>query len=107
MNADPADLATAERLRMQFGIPADVAYRSQTCRRLATVRTRFGRLHTGSLVQDKTIDHGWVNDGRRTHYGRIVANHGTVWPDGEQHAEPDGIAGAPYVPPPTDWKYVA
>jgi hypothetical protein len=106
---DPADRATIMRIQAQFGLDFETAYRSQTCRRLATVRTRFGRRYTGSLTQHGGGGFGWVRtvDGS-SHFGRVIANHGTVWPDGRHESERDGeVSGAPYEPPPADWVYIA
>lgn len=107
--ADPRDLVTAKRLMAQFDLDEETAYRSQTCRRLATIRTRLGREHTGVLTQDDPRKRtGWVYlAGGRVRYGTIVANHGSIWPDGEHQPEPDGTVGAPYVSPPDGWTYVA
>ena len=106
MIANARDLADAAIITARFDIPAEAAYRSLTCRRLATVETKCGKRATGTLVQDRTITSGWVNTGSRIVYGKIVANHGTVWPDGKHAPEPEGIAGAPYIPPPEGWEYI-
>lgn len=108
---DRATIARIMAMGTDYG-PSRLAQISRqiTVRRLATIRTRWGRKHTGTLVDKPGLFWtGWVTTPRGRHpYGRVIATHGSVWPDGTQSGpeEFNKSGQVPYEPPPEGWVYV-
>lgn len=114
MTADARDYAAIQIIHHNHPQipPLDDITRAITCRRLATVEVAgfwHRRRITGTLLQDtKNRGYSWVTaaKGARSVYGRIVATHGTVWPD-RTHSGPEYPINSkiPYTPPPEGWVY--